>query len=1023
MTTLLFEKYESNNDTIDFLQNTSFDSHTIEQSINAYKNLVQCDPNFIKIDKTFYSHVNNVNQNIDNHISENAFINGLIYHHQQLENIFGNILFYQYKTNIYIEINDKLYLLKDFIYHNLYSKSFDFFINNITNLVDRLQDSNLLILVFIENKMSAYEIITKLKKYNENYSLGICFHKSLADNEKLMNKYYQIIEKNFFNYALYTCNPYGNNLIPSIMMYNDINKKITFNSVIKIQSSNKSHFLHQSISYLFKKSESELNEMSEQSGTNCIGDIGLIHQMYDDMLNINLLIKYKGCLKKKATHIIGGTFYCNKKIFDKIIEFMKLSNYKSYFLNNMLDINIVNKNNSPVHFLEKLFGYIDTSLDLEEYFKSIFVGKIPYEFCKPNNIVYNPNQSTNITFAGNAIYDDEGNIIDNQDKGIINYESDDEIDYEISETNNQYNSHSDDESFDSDKMIMSSKNIIIDENDDNNLTNTVMTNNTTDDISTSDDDSESEEIIFNILIRNTYRPNYFKKCIESIHSQTFTNYRIILCYDDKRCLEYLNNYDENIYKMEKFYVTVDSTNKYKFNLYSNTLLEKVKNGWIIFLDDDDKFDNVDALKNISNNINDISDVIFWKFKRPDKVIFPANLSDIKLGEIANCGYCFHSLFKNESKWIDKRCSDFNFFNGFINSYNFNKKMIMKILTSTSSDDRIGNFGNKEFNLLFNEMGIECIQISKSLIHLDRIKSIYNLSDYEDFLKSIDIDFTNIDPEMPCLFFGVYNQEDINTIKQHKGIKYIMFGGSDIDENISVNNVANTLQELHHLENIHFISISQDIEQRLDKFNIDSKLIKLDLVDYSIFYPVKQYGEYIYVYDGLNKNESDDIIYGKEYYDEVCETLPQYDYIFSSDLGLAYNDMPSIYNKCFIALRLTRHDGNANTVQELEAMKIPVIHNHSDYGLKWKSIDDIIKHIGVIFGELLNNEEINESLIIQETNSQQEIEIQIIDDQNISSISSMEQSDGDINFNSSASNESYLLSDYSSDTVSSVDSDN
>ena len=37
MSMLLLEKYESNNDTIDFLQNSVFDNHMIEQSINAYE--------------------------------------------------------------------------------------------------------------------------------------------------------------------------------------------------------------------------------------------------------------------------------------------------------------------------------------------------------------------------------------------------------------------------------------------------------------------------------------------------------------------------------------------------------------------------------------------------------------------------------------------------------------------------------------------------------------------------------------------------------------------------------------------------------------------------------------------------------------------------------------------------------------------------------------------------------------------------------------------------------------------------
>ena len=36
--------------------------------------------------------------------------------------------------------------------------------------------------------------------------------------------------------------------------------------------------------------------------------------------------------------------------------------------------------------------------------------------------------------------------------------------------------------------------------------------------------------------------------------------------------------------------------------------------------------------------------------------------------------------------------------------------------------------------------------------------------------------------------------------------------------------------------------------------------------------------------------------------------------------------------------------NIPSTQELEAMKIPVVHNHSEYGLKWHTVNDIINHI-------------------------------------------------------------------------------
>ena len=76
-----------------------------------------------------------------------------------------------------------------------------------------------------------------------------------------------------------------------------------------------------------------------------------------------------------------------------------------------------------------------------------------------------------------------------------------------------------------------------------------------------------------------------------------------------------------------------------------------------------------------------------------------------------------------------------------------------------------------------------------------------------------------------------------------------------------------------------------------------------------------------------------------------EKLPQYEYILRNTLQTKHENMPNIYKQCFIMLRLTEYDGNANSVQECNAMDIPVIHNQSDYGLKWKTVDDIIFHIG------------------------------------------------------------------------------
>ena len=70
-------------------------------------------------------------------------------------------------------------------------------------------------------------------------------------------------------------------------------------------------------------------------------------------------------------------------------------------------------------------------------------------------------------------------------------------------------------------------------------------------------------------------------------------------------------------------------------------------------------------------------------------------------------------------------------------------------------------------------------------------------------------------------------------------------------------------------------------------------------------------------------------------------------------------MPDIYKKCFIGLRLTQYDGNANTVQEFESMNIPIIHNLSLYGEKWTDFRDITDTIIKYFTELYEKDKFYE----------------------------------------------------------------
>jgi len=192
----------------------------------------------------------------------------------------------------------------------------------------------------------------------------------------------------------------------------------------------------------------------------------------------------------------------------------------------------------------------------------------------------------------------------------------------------------------------------------------------------------------------------------------------------------------------------------------------------------------------------------------------------------------------------------------------------------------------------------------------------------------------------CVFFGMYSGKDIQILRKHRGYKFLIWGGTDCNWNYREQ--VSRLEIIKKIPDLYHIAISKDIQERLSLKNIESIFLELDLVDKELFKPISEKGDCIFIYNGFTKGNED--IYGKKIYMEVVKRLPMFKIIYSNQLNLPYEEMPKIYGECFIGLRLTEHDGNANMVQEMKAMNIPVVHNLSDYGLKWESIEDIVEYI-------------------------------------------------------------------------------
>lgn len=327
--------------------------------------------------------------------------------------------------------------------------------------------------------------------------------------------------------------------------------------------------------------------------------------------------------------------------------------------------------------------------------------------------------------------------------------------------------------------------------------------------------------LLNILIRTTYRPEYFTKCINSILSQIYQHYKIIICYDDVKCLEYLYNYKNNS-KIEIFEVkTQDRTSQAFYNLYCNELLEKVNDGWIMFLDDDDMFYSKQALEIIAKNLYTVNDILFWKVKLGNNIIYPKNINNITQFNISGEGFIFNHKFKNNAEWDNKRSGDFRFITDLLeNTNSFNRRFIDAIICGTQEEVINGLLGKKEFpdsletfDQLVNYYNIKQIYISKSLPHVNEKVYIYNLTCKNTYQSLTD---------NSIVFFGLYTPEDIKLLYSLKNSNiFLLFEGSDVE---------NIKHILPIIPRIHIIAISKSIQDRLKNLNIKSKLLTLNLTD-------------------------------------------------------------------------------------------------------------------------------------------------------------------------------------------------
>ena len=193
---------------------------------------------------------------------------------------------------------------------------------------------------------------------NNEFNIAICINKNIDFNSS--NNIKTLIKYNFNFYTIYNSNEMGQDITPTLLMYNDIIKTYhNLKHVFKFHTKSNSNDFFNLTNYLLTNSLETIIK-DKRHDCNCIGHPHyykpILHHI--DYFNNNLKNKYTNFINNNYQFVVATIFYTENIFIEKVIDFIKKNNFKSYLLNNLYETNWINQNCSPNHFLERLFGVI-----------------------------------------------------------------------------------------------------------------------------------------------------------------------------------------------------------------------------------------------------------------------------------------------------------------------------------------------------------------------------------------------------------------------------------------------------------------------------------------------------------------------------------------------------------------------------------------------------------------------------------------------------------------------------------------
>lgn len=195
----------------------------------------------------------------------------------------------------------------------------------------------------------------------------------------------------------------------------------------------------------------------------------------------------------------------------------------------------------------------------------------------------------------------------------------------------------------------------------------------------------------NIIIRTSGRPQFFKRCINSIKTNC-KNFKLHITIDNEEDLKYVIKYCDGLnydyYLIDKKIVEEIckkikiERNLFIYNYYFN-VVKQFLNGWCLYLDDDDE------LLITPEFLNDTNNIYLHKVDIGIKIVPSSHNFGRKpvLNDISGLGIIFHS--SQMIDWKPQRGGDYEFISNLFEKYN--SVWVDRVLSKTQIG---GNWGKR-----------------------------------------------------------------------------------------------------------------------------------------------------------------------------------------------------------------------------------------------------------------------------------------------------------------------------------------